>query len=191
MFEKYPTCGRLLVFAYSSSDHRYLIAKAYITFYNENPRQRIRGILIDVDSGWTFSINPERLDYFVQTGDRTYLPQPPNLDPKVPEKPYADSGLTANVSPNFNITRWPDGRILNHPEHFVRTCVIKEKSGYTLILRSGPGSRFESIREIPRDGTGLIAFDQDRVWDGDTWWYPIEWQGLRSYIGRSFLGATD
>jgi hypothetical protein len=80
---------------YSSSDHRYLIAKAYITFYNENPRQRIRGILIDVDSGWTFSINPERLDYFVQTGDRTYLPQPPNLDPKVPEKPYADSGLTA------------------------------------------------------------------------------------------------
>jgi hypothetical protein len=60
-----------------------------------------------------------------------------------------------------------------------------------LILRSGPGSRFESIREIPRDGTGLIAFDQDRVWDGDTWWYPIEWQGLRGYIGRSFLGATD
>jgi hypothetical protein len=144
-----------------------------------------------VDSGWTFSINPERLDYFVQTGDRTYLPQPPNLDPKVPEKPYADSGLTANVSPNFNITRWPDGRILNHPEHFVRTCVIKVKSGDTLILRSGPGSRFESIREIPRDGTGLIAFDQDRLWDGDTWWYPIEWQGLRSYIGRSFLGATD
>jgi hypothetical protein len=147
---------------YSSSDHRYLIAKAYITFYNENPRQRIRGILIDVDSGWTFSINPERLDYFVQTGDRTYLPQPPNLDPKVPEKPYADSGLTANVSPNFNITRWPDGRILNHGT--LRPDLRhKRKSGYTLILRSGPGSRFESIREIPRDGTGLIAFDQDRV----------------------------
>jgi hypothetical protein len=53
---------------YSSGDHRYLIAKAYITFYNDNGRQQIRGILIDADSGWTFSISPERLDYFVQTG---------------------------------------------------------------------------------------------------------------------------
>jgi hypothetical protein len=25
------------------------------------------------------------------------------------------------TSPNFNIAKWPDGRILNHPEHFVRT----------------------------------------------------------------------
>src|ERR1700676_3143587 len=39
---------------YSSGDHHYLIAKAYITFYNENVRQQIRGILLDVDSGWTF-----------------------------------------------------------------------------------------------------------------------------------------
>jgi hypothetical protein len=49
---------------YSSGDHRYLIAKAYITFYNDNARQQqTRGILIDADSGWTFSISPERLDY--------------------------------------------------------------------------------------------------------------------------------
>src|SRR3984893_16320675 len=54
---------------YSSRDHRYLIAKAYITFYNENARQQIRGILIDVDSGWTFSVSPEQLDYFFRTGD--------------------------------------------------------------------------------------------------------------------------
>jgi len=72
---------------YNSGDHRYLIAKAYITFYNENARQQIRGILIDVDSGWTFSISPEQLDYFVRTGDRTYLPQPPNLDPNAPLQP--------------------------------------------------------------------------------------------------------
>jgi hypothetical protein len=69
---------------YSSGDHHYLIAKAYITFYNENVRQQVRGILIDVDSGWTFSITPEQLDYFVRTGDRSNLPQPPNLDPNAP-----------------------------------------------------------------------------------------------------------
>jgi hypothetical protein len=72
---------------YSSGDHHYLIAKAYITFYNENVRQQIRGILLDVDSGWTFSITPEQLDYFVRTGDRSYLPQPPNLDPNAPLQP--------------------------------------------------------------------------------------------------------
>jgi hypothetical protein len=43
---------------YSSGDHRYLIAKAYITFFNDNARQQTRGILIDADSGWTFSISP-------------------------------------------------------------------------------------------------------------------------------------
>jgi hypothetical protein len=111
-----------------------------------------------------------------------------------PQEPpsYVDSGLEPSVpSASPNIERWPDGRILIHPEHSVRTCVIKVKSGDTLILRSGPGSRFEPVREIPRDGTGLIAFDRDRVWDGDTWWYPVEWQGLRGYVGRSFLGATN
>jgi hypothetical protein len=57
-----------------------------------------------------------------------------------------------------------------HPEHFVRAYVVRVRSGDTLILRSGPGTRFESVREIPRDGTSLIAFDEDRVCDGDTWW---------------------
>src|ERR1700688_2172414 len=93
---------------YSSGDHRYLIAKAYITFYNENARQQIRGILIDVDSGWTFSISPEQLDYFVRTGDRTYLPQPPNLDPNAPlqlpdnnqESPAPIRPPTANPNKN-------------------------------------------------------------------------------------------
>jgi hypothetical protein len=142
---------------YSSGDHHYLIAKAYITFYNENPRQAIRGILKDVDSGWTFSISQEQLDYFVRTGDRTYLPQPPNLDPNEAAKtPTTDPGLTADPSPTHKIAVWPDGRILTHPEHFVRTCVIKVKSGDTLILRSGPGTKFESVREIPRGGTGLM-----------------------------------
>ena len=70
---------------YSSGDHRYLIAKAFVTFYNEYPRQRTLGILADVDSGWTFSITEQQLDYFVRTGDRTYLPSAPNLDPNQPD----------------------------------------------------------------------------------------------------------
>jgi hypothetical protein len=85
---------------YSSGDHRYLIAKAYITFYNEHARQQIRGILMDVDSGWTFSISPEQLDYFVRTGDRSYLPQPPNLDPNAPlEQPEINQQLPAPIHP--------------------------------------------------------------------------------------------
>jgi hypothetical protein len=177
---------------YSSGDHHYLIAKAYITFFSENVRQQIWGILLDVDSGWIFSITETQLDYFVRTGDRTYLPQAPNLDPNAASQtPFTYPGLTATPSPNYNIVKWPDGRVLNHPEHFVRTYVIKVKSGDTLILRSGPGTRFEPVKEIPRDGTDLIAFDQDRVWDGDTWWYPIQWQGFRGYVGRSHLSTTD
>ena len=114
----------------------------------------------------------------------------PRAEPDAsPQKSYSDPGLTPSASPN--IVKWPDGRVLTHPEHFVRTCVIKVKSGDTLILRSGPGTRFEPVTEIPRDGTNLIAFDQDRVWDVDTWWYPIQWQGFRGYVGRSFLGTTD
>jgi hypothetical protein len=70
---------------YSSGDHRYLIAKAFVTFYNQNPRQQTLGILLDVDSGWTWAITEHQLDYFVRTGDRTYLPSAPNLDPKQPD----------------------------------------------------------------------------------------------------------
>jgi hypothetical protein len=79
---------------YSSGDHRYLIAKAYITFYNENVRQQVWGILLDVDSGWIFSITEKQLDYFVRTGDRTYLPHPPNLDPNAALQPPDNSELT-------------------------------------------------------------------------------------------------
>jgi hypothetical protein len=24
-----------------------------------------------------------------------------------------------------------------------------------------------------------------QIWDGDTWWCPVEWKGLRGYVGRS------
>jgi hypothetical protein len=27
----------------------------------------------------------------------------------------------------------------------------------------------------------------DQIWDGDTWWCPVEWRGLHGYVGRSHL----
>jgi hypothetical protein len=82
---------------------------------------------------------------------------------------------------------WPDGRILNHSEHFAQTQVVNVARNDTLKLRSGPGTRFAAIAEIPADATGVSAFDQDQIWDGDTWWCPVEWNGLRGYVSRYYL----
>jgi hypothetical protein len=87
---------------YSSGSHRYLIAKAYVTFYGQNPNQRTLGILFDLDTGWTFSITEQQLDYFVRTGDRTYLPTPPNLDPDRADSPEFSP---ENQPPPFPPTR--------------------------------------------------------------------------------------
>jgi hypothetical protein len=175
---------------YSSGDHSYLIAKAYITFYTEQQGQQIRGILLDVNSGWIFSVTEAQLDYFVRTGDRTYLPQPPNLDPnEALQTPSTAPSPTTDPSLTRKTVVWSDGRILVHPEHSVRAYVVKVKSYDTLILRSGPGTRFAPVKVIPRDAADLTEFDQDCVWDGDTWWYPIEWRGFRGYVGRSFLST--
>jgi hypothetical protein len=108
--------------------------------------------------------------------------EPPLLDPAP-----APSVPTAGPSPTRKNVVWSDGRPLIHPEYSVRAYVTNITIHDTLTLRSGPGTRFESVKEIPRNGTDLIAFDQDRVWDGDTWWYPTEWQGFRGYVGRSHL----
>jgi hypothetical protein len=82
---------------------------------------------------------------------------------------------------------WPDGRILKHPQHFVPTWVVNVAPNDALKLRSGPGTRFTAITEIPADAVDIFAFDKDAVWDGDTWWYPIEWHGFRGYVGGNYL----
>jgi hypothetical protein len=89
-----------------------------------------------------------------------------------------------NVSSN---TRWPDGRTLTHPDHFVTTGLVKVARNDTLKLRAGPGTGFTTVAEIPANATEISAFDQDQVWDGDTWWCPVEWEGYRGYVGRSHL----
>jgi hypothetical protein len=90
-------------------------------------------------------------------------------------------------TPDAKRRDWPDGRILKHPEHFIPTWVVNIAPNDTLKLRSGPGTRFGAITEIPAAAADIFAFDEDAVWDGDTWWYPIEWHGLRGYVGGSHL----
>lgn len=88
---------------------------------------------------------------------------------------------------NLNGPAWPDGRIVNHLEHFVETHLTNVPPNDTLNLRSGPGTKFPSIAKLPADASGILVFDQDQVWDGDTWWCPVEWNGFRGYVSRRYL----
>ncbi len=83
--------------------------------------------------------------------------------------------------------KWPDGRKLLHPDQFVRTRVVNVDANDTLKLRSGPGTSFRVVAEIPAGETNITAFNYDQIWDGDTWWCPVEWRSLRGYVGRSHL----
>jgi hypothetical protein len=94
---------------------------------------------------------------------------------------------TPNSIPNLNGAKWPDGRKLLHPDRFVRTRVVNVGANDTLKLRSGPGTSFRVMAEIPAGETNITAFNYDQIWDGDTWWCPVEWRGLRGYVGRSHL----
>lgn len=90
-------------------------------------------------------------------------------------------------SPVPAVNRWPDGKVLLHPEHYVITHVVTVTANDTLKLRAAPGTQFDVVANIPFDANNIKAFDQDQVWDGDTWWCPVEWRGYRGYVGRSKL----
>jgi hypothetical protein len=172
---------------YSSGDHRYLIAKAYITFYNENARQQIRGILIDVDSGWTFSITPEQLDYFVRTGDRSNLPQPPNLDPNAPlQLPEFNQQLPAPIHPPTSTpNRSPASFIIalsrafdNHDWQTITNYTISGSVNYFGHLRvsnayirqdmQGDARTYSSDRSTvyPETFTHEVSDEYSSHWDG-------------------------
>ena len=101
------------------------------------------------------------------------------------------SAVTPTPTPRITGTgieaKWPDGRKILHPDQFVRTRVVNVEANDTLKLRSGPGTSFKVLAEIPADETNITAFNYDQVWDGDTYWCPVEWKGLRGYVGRSYL----
>jgi hypothetical protein len=115
----------------------------------------------------------------------------PSPTPGPSETPTPGTAATPTAMPtptlSLNAGSWPDGRILKHPEHSTQTYVVNVARNDTLKLRSGPGTKFPAIAEIPGDATGVSVFDQDQIWDGDTWWCPVEWKGLRGYVSRSYL----
>ncbi len=73
------------------------------------------------------------------------------------------------------------------PDQFVRTRVVNVAANDTLKLRSGSGTSVGIVAEIPAGVTNITSFNYDQIWDGDTRWCPVEWRGLRGYVGRSHL----
>ena len=103
--------------------------------------------------------------------------------------PSGQMTTTPSAMPTRNLkgAKWPDGRKLLHPDKFVTTRVINVDASDTLKVRSGPGTSFNILAEIPANETSITAFNYDQVWDGDTYWCPVEWRGVRGYVGRSHL----
>jgi hypothetical protein len=172
---------------YSSGSHRYLIAKAYITFYNENSRQQVRGILLDIDNGWICSITSEQLDYFVRTGDRSYLPQPPNLDPNAPlQVPDNNEAPPAQTRPQTsNPNRSPSSFIValsrafdNHDWQTITNYTMSGSVNYFGHLRvsnafirrdmQGDAQTYTSDRSIvyPETFTHEVSDEYSSRWDG-------------------------
>lgn len=126
-----------------------------------------------------------RFDSRLPTPDPNFLSTHFRLMPS-PQANVASTPISTET-PLPNAAVWPDGRTLNHPDHFAETHVVNVTGNDTLKLRSGPGTRFKVVTEIPADSTGISAFDQDQVWDGDTWWCPVAWKGFRGYVSRGYL----
>jgi hypothetical protein len=58
--------------------------------------------------------------------------------------------------------KWPDGRTLLHPDQFVRTRVADVLWNDTLKVRSGPGTSFKIIAELPGTEGNITALDTMR-----------------------------
>lgn len=112
---------------------------------------------------------------------------PTPAQPPVVAATPSPSASASTQPPIASGAKWPDGRNLLHPDQFVRTRVVNVALNDTLKLRSGPGTSFSIVAEIPANETNINAFSQDQIWDGDSWWCPVEWNGLRGYVSRSYL----
>jgi hypothetical protein len=125
--------------------------------------------MIDDTSDETADVSVEKV-----SGGYGLQPSRPPLTPNLTPLPLLDSNAdagptptaTPTPNPNYKNTKWPDGRILTHPEHFVNTGVVNVKPRDTLKLRSKPDTKSKIVTEIPSNGTDITAFDQDQVWDG-------------------------
>ena len=72
--------------------------------------------------------------------------------------------------------------MLIHPEHFVKARVINVAPGDKLELRSGIGRLLTPSQRYRPTARILRVFDHDGNFDGDTWWFPVEWHGFRGYV---------
>jgi Bacterial SH3 domain len=115
------------------------------------------------------------------------LSTPTPAQPPVVAATPSPSASASTQPPTAIGAKWPDGRKLLHPDQFIRTRVVNVAANDTLKLRSGPGTSFSIIAEIPANETNITAFSQDQIWDGDTWWCPVEWNGLLGYVSRHYL----
>lgn len=141
---------------------------------------------------WIEQINENSANFSESIPDASNKPAVVTPTPSVPLVTPAPS-VFAVATPTPTITgaaieaKWPDGRKLLHPDRFVTTRVVNVDANDTLKLRSGPGTSFKILAEIPANETNITAFNYDQVWDGDTYWCPVEWRGVRGYVGRSHL----
>ncbi|MBV8101041.1 MAG: restriction endonuclease, partial [Verrucomicrobia bacterium] len=110
-----------------------------------------------------------------------------NHSPVTPQEAASNPSTIESQLTNPDDTSWPDGKSLVHPEHFIVTHIINLAKKGAVKLRGGPGIRCKVLAQIPSDATHIVAFDQDQVWDGNNWWCPVEWKGIRGYISRVYL----
>jgi hypothetical protein len=111
----------------------------------------------------------------------------PTLSGDAPTVVHPMPAVSNQTGAANNAFQWPDGKVLNYPDQHYSSTVRKVAPGDTLKIRAGPGTRFAVVATIPANGSDITVFDKDKVWDGDTWWYPVEWGGQRGYVGGSHI----
>jgi hypothetical protein len=88
-----------------------------------------------------------------------------------------------------NDLTWPDGKKIVHPEVCLQTRVINAFDG-SLNMHRAPGMKSPIVTKIPVTASGISAYIDDQARIGDTWWCPVEWQGLRGYVGAGYLARA-
>jgi hypothetical protein len=108
-----------------------------------------RGYMIRDDNAarvWVEEVspgNPRRTPRYLLIPNFTQsLPAPSYPTPAPTPTPKPIPAPTASHTParDYKNKKWPDGRILTHPEHFVNTGVVNVSASDTLKLRSRTGN---------------------------------------------------
>jgi S1-C subfamily serine protease len=189
MLEEHGVLSERINFAIPINEAQQMVRKAYPSDFTDSGRRDALSSskIFDTSNGATVLIT---------TISSQQIPPPTEPESTAPQqqRPTPAPTPTPKLAPaptpttrDFGNVKWPDDRMLIHPEHFVKAYVINVAPDDNLELRSGPGTMYRPVKEIPCDGTNIIVFDQDGNFDGDTWWYPVEWNGFLGYVGRKYI----